>query len=253
MSVALLTSETGIIGFRPAMDSEAKGPVGDGLPVADPGSTDTLNGNWFFSKLSEPSIFAINQIAHVGRRPEGTILFLEGDTAQGVCFPCEGRANVLMQSMEGKAFILNTAMPGDVLGLSSVLGETPHEVTVETPQPSRFAFVARGDFLKFLNEHSDAFLYFAQLLSQECHSTYDVIRSMCDPVSKRLARFLMTCNTSPANARALIEKHLPAVAARIRRSLQPKRVLSVELQELGDCLREAKLGCPFSRLRQGHF
>ena len=89
--------------------------------------------------------------------------------------------------------ILRVALPGDVLGLNSVLAGTSHAVTVETLQACQFAFIAREDFLKFVKEHSDACLYFAQRLGRDCHAAYDVIRSMCNPVSTRLARFLISC------------------------------------------------------------
>jgi CRP-like cAMP-binding protein len=36
-------------------------------------------------------------------------------------------------------------------------------------------------------------LYFAQRLGRDCHSAYELIRSMCNPVSARLARFLISC------------------------------------------------------------
>ena len=156
-------------------------------PKANPKSQNLLPA------LSESSICAIKQISHVRRRPKGTILFSEGDTASGVYILFEGRANVLAANTEGKILILRVALPGDVLGLNSVLAGTPHGVTVETIQACVFAFIARDDFLKVIKEHTDACLYFAQRLGRECQSAYDVIRSMCNPVSKRLARFLISC------------------------------------------------------------
>jgi CRP/FNR family transcriptional regulator, cyclic AMP receptor protein len=106
---------------------------------------------------------------------------------------CEGRANIVTANAEGKTLVLRVALPGDVLGLNSVLTGTPHTATLETSQPCRFAFIAREDFLRFIKEHSDACLYFAQRLGQDCHSAYDLARSMASPVSRRLARFLVSC------------------------------------------------------------
>ena len=156
-------------------------------PKADPKSQNFLPG------LSEPSIRAITQISHVRRHPKGTILFFEGDAASGVYVLFEGRANVLTANTEGKTLILRVALPGDVLGLNSVLAGTSHAITVETIQACRFAFIARDDFLRVIKEHSDASLYFAKRLGRECQSAYDVIRSMRKPVSTRLARFLISC------------------------------------------------------------
>jgi CRP/FNR family transcriptional regulator len=113
--------------------------------------------------------------------------------ARGVYVLYEGRAKLLTTDSEGKTLILKTAQPGDVLGLNSVLGGTSHEVTVETLRPCQLAFVAREDFLKFIKEHSDACLHFARHLCRDCHSAYDVIRSigMGYSASRKLASFLM--------------------------------------------------------------
>jgi CRP/FNR family transcriptional regulator len=88
---------------------------------------------------------------------------------------------------------LRVAQPGDVLGLNSVLAGTSYAITVETLQPCRFTFIAREEFLKLIQEHGDACLYFAQRLGQDCQSAYDVIRSIASPVETRLARFLVSC------------------------------------------------------------
>ena len=51
---------------------------------------------------------------------------------------------------------------------------------------------------------------------------------------------------STDEASAAIQSHLPAAIARIRRSLKPKRVflISGQLGELAEQLRQANLGCP---------
>ena len=191
MSIGLATSRAACVNFRSLVDSDAKARTSPLLPIAVVDSTDTSEGNIFFSDLSERSIRAINEIVHVRRRPKGAIMFFEGDPAHGVYILYEGRANIFTANPEGKTLILKTALPGDVLGLNSVLAGTSHVVTVEVVQSCRFAFIAREDFLKFVKEHGDACLFFAQHLGRDCHSAYEVIRSTGDPVPKRLARFLM--------------------------------------------------------------
>ena len=194
MSIGLATSQTGFLDFHPLMDSGGKRGASRVSPIVVDPKADPKSQN-FLPGLSEPSIRALNQISQVRTRPKRTILFFEGDTASGVYVLFEGRANVLTANTEGKTLILRIALPGEVLGLNSVLAGMSHAVTVETLQACRFAFIASEDFLKFVKEHSDACLYFAQRLGRDCHSAYDVIRSMCNPVSARLARFLISCCT----------------------------------------------------------
>jgi CRP/FNR family cyclic AMP-dependent transcriptional regulator len=231
MSVELITSETEFVDFRPATDPEAKSRAVDRWPIAELGSIVKLKSNGFFSSLSESSIRAINQIAQFGRHPADTIIFFEGDIARGVYILCEGRAEVLTTNTDGKTRILKIALPGDVMGLNSVLAGTSHEVTVKTIHPCQFAFIARGAFLKFVKEHGDACLYFAQHLSRDCHAAYDVIRSMGTPVEKRLARFLMSCCESGCVNEGIVRAELvlthEAISQRIGCSRETvSRVLS---------------------------
>ncbi|MGB7493009.1 MAG: hypothetical protein WBQ61_13465 [Candidatus Acidiferrum sp.] len=62
-------------------------------------------------------------------------------------------------------------------------------------------------------------------------------------------------DVSESDARSLIEKQLPAVMARIRRSLKPKRVLllSPQLQPYAGKFREVDLGCPVFPFASGVF
>lgn len=193
MSTALATLEPRLLDFRPETDRGAKSNAGSRLPLSGPGPVDKLTGNILSPILSDPSIQLINQIAHFSRQPEHTIIFLEGEKARGVYVLYEGRANVLTTTIEGKTLILKTALPGDVLGVTSVLAGTSYGFTAETIEPCRFAFIAHKDFLKFVKENSEGCLYFAHHLSRECHSAHEMIRSMGNPVSKRLARFLISC------------------------------------------------------------
>ena len=193
MSIELATCEKRIVEFWPPIDPGAKARTSHASPTAERDPARAATGNSFFSGLSESSIRAINQIARVKRRPKGAVVFFEEDAARGVYLLHEGRANVLTAISDGRTLVLRVAQPGDVLGLNSVLAGTSYAVTIETLQPCRFTFIAREDFLKLIEKHSDACLYFAQRLGQDCQSAYDVIRSIASPVATRLARFLVSC------------------------------------------------------------
>ena len=49
-----------------------------------------------------------------------------------------------MANPEGKTLVLKTALPGDVLGLNSVLAGAPHDVAVETVEQIIEAFTRVG-------------------------------------------------------------------------------------------------------------
>lgn len=192
MSIERITSETRFAGLLSLADSDAKARASRVSPAAVLDSSGAQRRSRFLFELSESSIQAISQIAHVRRRPRGAIMFFEGDTARGVYLLCQGRVNMLTVNAKGKTLILKRALPGDVLGLQAVMAGTAHAATVKVMQPCRYAFIARENFLKFIKERTDACLYFAQHLGRDCHSAYDAIRSMCNPVPARLARFLIS-------------------------------------------------------------
>jgi hypothetical protein len=62
-------------------------------------------------------------------------------------------------------------------------------------------------------------------------------------------------NVSESEVQALLEKQLPSVIARIRRSLKPKRLvlISSELEYLARKLHQANLGCPIFPAPSGSF
>jgi len=147
----------------------------------------------FFCRLPDRAMHEWDRIKHINSYPEGALLFMEGEEARGVYILCQGRVKLLTTNSEGKTFILKIAQPGQVFGLNSIVTGRPHEVTVETMQPCQFAYVGREDFLRFIKLNGDACLRVVQQLGQECHSAYEVIRSLglANSVSEKLAKFLI--------------------------------------------------------------
>jgi CRP/FNR family transcriptional regulator len=63
--------------------------------------------------------------------------------------------------------ILKIAGPGDVMGLSAVLANVPHEVTAEAIEPCQVKTVRKQEFIDFLGRHGIASMHAAQSLSGE--------------------------------------------------------------------------------------
>jgi CRP/FNR family transcriptional regulator, cyclic AMP receptor protein len=181
---------------------ETKGNSPYGLPIVDNCLQCKLRGSEFFCSLSQPAMQALDEIKHIASYPEGALVFMEGQAARGVYIVCQGTAKLCTTSSDGKTFILKLARPGEALGAHAVITDTPHEVTVETLQPSQLAFIPRREFLAFLKEHGDACLQAAQHLSRDCQSAYDVIRSigLSHSVSEKLARLLLQWSTDAARS-----------------------------------------------------
>ncbi len=165
-----------------------------GAPVQeDCMSCELLHRSNSFCGVSPTSLEVLQRIKHTNTYPTGAIIFMEGQAARGVYILCQGRAKLMTTNSDGRTLILKIAQPGEALGLNSVITGQPHDLTVEILQPSQLAFIAREEFLKFIGEHGDACLHFAQHLSRDCQSAYDVIRSigLSQSAPERLARFLL--------------------------------------------------------------
>jgi CRP/FNR family cyclic AMP-dependent transcriptional regulator len=146
-----------------------------------------------FCGLSPRAAHNLGEIRRTSSYPAGAILFMEGEQARGVYIICQGRVKLLTTNSDGKTLIFKIAKPGEILGLNATLSGTPHEITAETLQPTQLAYVSREDFLKFIKENGDACLQVAQHLGRDCHSAYEVIRSigLSNSVEEKLARFLL--------------------------------------------------------------
>jgi len=151
----------------------------------------------FCCSLSRESLEALKQIKHATVFPEGAVIFVEGQLPRGIFMLCQGQAKLSTTSRDGKAFILRIATGGEILGLDAVVTGKPYELTMETMQPSRLAFVNREEFLRFLKEHGDACLQAAQHISRDCHDAYEAARliALSHSIPGRVAKFLLASAT----------------------------------------------------------
>ena len=168
-----------------------------GSPFALPGMEECAScerrTDAFFCKLSAKAAQSLTEIRRTSSYPAGAILFMEGEQARGVFIVCEGRVKLLTTNSDGKTLIFKIAKPGEILGLNATLAGAPHEITAEALQPARLAYIGREDFLKFIRENGEACLHVAQHLGRDCHSAYEVIRSigLSNSVEEKLARFMV--------------------------------------------------------------
>ena len=193
MSSAMVAERPQTMSFRAVSYPVRRPNPACGFKPADNCAICALKKESFFCHFSDRAMRDWDRIKHVNSYPEGALLFMEGEEARGVYILCQGRVKLITTNSEGKTFIIKIAQPGQVFGLNSIVTGRPHEVTVETMQPCQFAYITREDFLRFIKDNGDACLRVVQQLGQECHSAYEVIRSLglANSVSEKLAKFLI--------------------------------------------------------------
>jgi CRP/FNR family cyclic AMP-dependent transcriptional regulator len=152
-----------------------------------------LRHNGFFCDLPKATLDELEKVKYASAYPQSAVLFVEGQPPRGAYVICSGRVKLSTTSRDGKTLILRIAQAGEVLGLHATVSGRPYELTAETLQPCQLDFIRRDDFLRLLQHHSDACLNAAQHLSQNCQSSYEMIRSLglSHSVSEKLARLLL--------------------------------------------------------------
>jgi CRP/FNR family transcriptional regulator, cyclic AMP receptor protein len=191
MATSVMTAKTANGYLATAAQRKPRTPYG--FPAVEDCSNCGLRNDSFYCSVSPQTARALGEIRRTSSYPAGAILFMEGEAARGVYIVCQGRVKLLTTNSDGKTLIFKIAKPGDILGLNPAISGTAHEITAETLQPTQLAYISREDFVKFIKEHGDACLQVAQHLGRDCHSAYEVIRSigLSNSVEEKLARFLV--------------------------------------------------------------
>lgn len=112
------------------------------------------------------------------RLDTGETLFREGETPRGVYVLHSGTVDLLFSARDGSAKPLREAQPGQILGLSCVVTQRPHDCTATAAGPCEVAFIERDDFLRALDDTPSAWFSVLRVLSSEVNAVYDDIRTM---------------------------------------------------------------------------
>jgi CRP/FNR family transcriptional regulator len=125
---------------------------------------------------------------------KGTLLFIEGDRADGVFILRRGRVKFSIDSAAGRSIILGIAGPGDIVGLSAAVAGTEYEATAVAIDDGEAHLVARADLVGHLTENPDvAFRALRQLSGSYIHAC-EMLSSLtsADPVLIRLAKLFVS-------------------------------------------------------------
>jgi CRP/FNR family transcriptional regulator len=153
----------------------------------------------FFCGLPPVALQNLEALKISNLYPRGSALFIEGETAQGVYILCQGKVKLSTCSRDGKVIILQIAEAGEVLGLSAVVSGAAYEVTAEVIEPCQISFIRKADFLRLLQQNTDACLNAVRQLSQNYQTAHGQICSLglSTSVADKLAKlFLGWCGAA---------------------------------------------------------
>ena len=146
-----------------------------------------------FCNLPGPALAGLDAISTSATYPRGALLFVEGQSPNGVFILCNGRVKLSGASATGKAIIFRIAEAGEIIGLPSTLSAQPYELTAEAQEPTQANFICRDDFLAFLRGHGETALRVAEMLSNIYYATCREVRylGLSNSAVEKMARFLL--------------------------------------------------------------
>lgn len=162
-----------------------------------------VRSNDFFCSFMKTDLKTFEAMKITHAYPKGSTLYMEGQPSNGVYLLCQGRVKLSTCSPDGKVIILRVAEPGEVLGLSSTVSDSIHIATAEVIEPCQVNFIRNDDFLRFLEQNTDACLNAVKQLSQNYQTAHIQICSLglSGSVADKLAKlFLGWCKTSYPNS-----------------------------------------------------
>jgi CRP/FNR family transcriptional regulator, cyclic AMP receptor protein len=164
-----------------------------------------------FCDLPKDALTQLQNIKATSVYPKGALLCLEGQPPRGIFVLCTGRAKLTTTSAEGKSIILRIAEPGEVLGLTAVVSNSPYEATIETLEPSQANFISQNDFVHFVEQHPDVGMKVAQQLTHNCKCAYGEIRSigLSNSVPEKIAKLVLRWAETPLNSPRRSPQEIP--------------------------------------------
>ena len=152
-----------------------------------------LRTEQFFCNLPERDLKLFESIKVTKAYPKGTMLFIEGQPADGVYMICQGKVKLSTCSQDGKVIIIDIAESGDAVGLSAALDGVEYETTAEGRELCQVNYVSSQDLVKFLAENPDACLNAARQLSRSYQAAYRQICALglSDSVAGKLAKLFL--------------------------------------------------------------
>ena len=153
----------------------------------------TFREQRLFCNLNREALIKLQATKVTSVYPKGTMLCLEGQAPRGVYILCTGKAKLSTTSSDGKSIILRIAEPGEVLGLTAAVSNTPYEATVETLEQTQANFISQADFSRFLQDYPEVGTKVAQQLTHNCKCAYNEIRSLglSNSVPEKVAKLLL--------------------------------------------------------------
>jgi CRP-like cAMP-binding protein len=156
-----------------------------------------IRQRYLLSALEPSEAAALLKQAHIRRYEAGDTVFRRDDPGDGIYGVLAGRILATVESEGGRELILNTFGPGDFFGEIALLDGKGRTATAIARDPSQLLFLARSDFLPFIEQRPRIAIRMIALLCERVRRTTGLVEdSVFLDVASRLAKQVLILGAS---------------------------------------------------------
>lgn len=128
----------------------------------------------------------------------GSTVFREGQIVRKVSILRHGRFKIIRTSQNGRTLLVRIAHPGEILGLSALLSDSPYEITAQGIDVVEFTNIRQRDFLELIRSNPDVALHSALSLNLEYRSALNIASrlALAGSIAGRLAHLILELSDS---------------------------------------------------------
>ena len=116
---------------------------------------EVLSGHHLLQHLADDELEQLLVYARLERYTAGQMLFKKGDPGTSLMAILAGRVKISTLSADGEEVVLNILGPGQVFGEIALLDGKARTANATAIETSELVALDRGDFLPFLEQHSE--------------------------------------------------------------------------------------------------
>lgn len=145
-----------------------------------------------FCKLPTSSLHRLLAAREAKVYARGALICQQGGAAHGVYVLCTGKAQISATTPEGHTLVVGEVAPGEIIGVSAVLGGTPYKTTVEVTEQCQLNYVSREEFLDMAQNDPDIGSGVVLQILHDCTAAQPELslRTEEGTVSEKLVRLL---------------------------------------------------------------
>jgi len=145
-----------------------------------------------FQGIAPDDLLRIVQAARRRQVPAGTFLFHQGDPAEMIYIPVQGRLKLTQITPEGDEVLLRYVGVGEMTGATAVFGDTAYPASAETVAETVVLGWDNATVLQLIRQYPCLGLNILHLLSVRLQELQDRLRELStERVERRVARALL--------------------------------------------------------------